>query len=477
MAIFSPHRTTNSRISLLTTLFCLFLLPASLAQGPLQPIALAVVGNNHPVDSGHYCDNFAGLDRNLTDCYLAQNFTLGSAAFVNRLDLTLIASPFDGTSQPTNTINIVLTTHLKPLGLIPAPSDLSPFFLSQTVTVSVAPSRVDAFIPISISFPTILLPKGSYDLVLFSNSGPSVTWAPNLIGSSEIGTLGGAFCTTHVSIQCSQGSWQPITVDTDQPTNLSGTDGTFAFQFSGPLTLPPSGGGYGQIIRLVVAGPVTPTPGEPVEAHLSFVDLNGNPIGPNSNVTVRPGQIQSLDLNLAEVARPGQRVEIVPLISQVPGVAGVPQSPTVLSATVQTLDGLIGFETSNIPLLQPGANNPVLLPQVLGGGQIMRINASASPSAPCNATLGFADNNGAPLGTGASVHVSPSTITSLDLNSYNVGLSFGRRIEVWPIITPTSIPGAVTVDSACFVSVEVFDRVTSRTWSTQSTVASLPAVQ
>jgi hypothetical protein len=107
----------------------------------------------------------------------------------------------------------------------------------------------------------------------------------------------------------------------------------------------------------------------------------------------------------------------------------------------------------------------------------MRISVAAPPSTVCNASLSFADNNGTALGTGATVSVNPGTATSLDLNAATLGLAIGRRIEVQLVVTPVFLPGAVLVDSVSLGSVEVFDRFTGRTWSTQSTTASLPAVR
>jgi hypothetical protein len=41
-----------------------------------------------------------------------------------------------------------------------------------------------------------------------------------------------------------------------------------------------------KLLRVLVAGPITPAPGSLVEARLGFQDLNDNAIGPSANVTV-----------------------------------------------------------------------------------------------------------------------------------------------------------------------------------------------
>lgn len=476
-------------------LLFLFLLttPCAFAQKHKR-IGVTVVGEDNPVDAGHYCAQIppgsGTFDRDLTDCYLAQAFSLGAAALVNRIDVTLIGIGAQQTAQ-TFPLTIVLTQQL-----VPVPpnegSYLPPVFLSQTQCVAVPPSQADEFIPFSISFPAMFLPKGNYYLVLYSfdanNVPPNcpqfpavVTWAPNQTGSFEVGNVGPSYCQAIVSIQCGPTlpsfGWQPISTDPTQATNLSGTSGTFAFELDGPFSMPPVGGGRLQIARLLVQGPVVPPPGGPIEAQLGFLDMNGNPIGPTSTVSPGPGQLQWLNLDLSPfVTQFGQRIEVQPIITESPDSAGEPTAPARFSANMQILDALSGFETVLAPSLQPGSFAPSLLPQVLAGGQTMRITVSATDSVPCNATLSFADKDGNPLGSSLPVAVNSDATTWSDLNADSLGLTFGRRIEVLPIVTPTAIVGAAPVPSVCAVSVEVFDHLAGRTETSQSTLVGLPAV-
>jgi hypothetical protein len=448
-------------------------------------IELKVVGDNTPVGPAnfgfrHYCGpsnpNLNDYDNDLFDCNLAQAFSLSSGAYVNRITLTLVAAASQGGPYP---LSLVITKDL----------NSGPVVLQEADCLAVPSSAADAFFPVSVSFPAVFLPKGSYYLVLSGQQTATcfgqhaMTWAPNQVGSTEVGTLGQAFCFSHVSEAFpalpSEQVWAPISTDPSNPTNLAGTNDTFAFELDGPLAIPPNGGGFGQIVRLV-AGPITPAPGTPVEAQLGFMDLNGNPIGPTSTVTIGPGQIQSLDLNLSQfVNQLGQHIEVVPVVTQPPNAAGPPSTASQLLVTTQILDALTGFETVLTSTLQPGSSAPALAPQVLAGSQTMRISVTASNTDPCNATLAFADKNSVPLGPSEPVSVSPGTGTSLDLSANTLGLTLGRRIEVLPIVTPTAAasPGGAPVNSVCQVTVEVFDHLTGRTSSSQSTFTALPAVQ
>jgi hypothetical protein len=222
--------------------------------------------------------------------------------------------------------------------------------------VSIPASPGDRFIPLSDSFPPVFLPKGTYYLVLGSPNGvdtsvlASLTWAPNQIGSPETGALGGSYCSANASFACPTHSWYLQGLDPTQPDNMSGTNGTFAFELHGPLMPPPVGGGHFQILRILVAGPVTPPPGGPVEAQLGFLDMNGNPIGPSSTVTVGPGELQSLDLDLNQFVKEfGQRIEVQPIISQLASPPGAMSSAAQLSVTVQILDRGLGLKPCSLP--------------------------------------------------------------------------------------------------------------------------------
>jgi hypothetical protein len=241
---------------------------------------------------------------------------------------------------------------------------------------------------------------------------------------------------------------------------------------------PPIGVVPGQILRLI-AGPVTPVPGSPVEANLSFVDLSGNVIGPSSTFTINPGETVALDFHPdAYTQVPGQRLEIIPVITQSPNPNAAP--PGSIQASVQVIDSLLGFATVLSPASQwpPDPNAPALVTQDLAGGQTMRLNVVAFPPNPCDATLSFADNNGNPLGQSQQVTLPPGAGASFDLNADTLGLKLGQHIDVQPMVTATAPVGAaVAPNSACQISVEVFDRITGRTTTYQNAVAQLPAVQ
>jgi len=222
---------------------------------------------------------------------------------------------------------------------------------------------------------------------------------------------------------------------------------------------------------------VTPPPGGPVQAQLGFRDINGNAIGPSSTVTLNPGQIESLDLNVSQFSQLGQRKEVLPFIAQVPNAAGAASSPVQLSASVQILDALTGIGTTLNPIPPPGASVPALGPQVLAGLQTMRVNVVAFPPDPCVGQISFTDKNGNPIGSTMPVNLSPGSAISVDLNANTLGLRLGQSIEVQPIVTVVPPLAAAAVNSVCETSVEVFDHLTQRTESYQSSLAALPAVQ
>ena len=208
----------------------------------------------------------------------------------------------------------------------------------------------------------------------------------------------------------------------------------------------------------MVAGPAVVPPGIPVEANLGFVDLNGNAVGPSSQVTLNPGQAQSLQW-IAPVQEFGQRVEVRPVVTQ---ISTDPSSAT-LQASVEVFDVLTGFSTvfAPAPAVQSVSALPQLLPQGLAGGQTMRLNVVAFPPDPCIGQLSFADMNGAALGPSMPVTLTPGTATSLDLNADALGLKVGQHLEVQPVVSMApSISAGPPIASACRASVEVFDHLT-----------------
>jgi hypothetical protein len=250
------------------------------------------------------------------------------------------------------------------------------------------------------------------------------------------------------------------------------------------FTPPPWGLGFNQILRVIVAGPITPAPGTPVEANLSFINLAGIAIGPSSPVTVNPGQFVTIDFHANDYLQEiGQRLEVIPVITP----AQNPNGPSITSvqASVEIIDVFTGVATvlTPAPLSPPnplypaGPITPSLTPQNLAGGQAMRLNVVAFSPTPCMATLSFADKHGKSLGTSQQVNVSPGTGTYLDLTADALSLQLGQRLDVQPIVTVTTPIGAAAISSACQASVEVFDRLSGRTMTYQTAAVQLPAVQ
>jgi hypothetical protein len=240
-----------------------------------------------------------------------------------------------------------------------------------------------------------------------------------------------------------------------------------------------------QSLRLTVnimAGPITPPPGTPVEAILGFVDGSGLPIGPSLPVSLLPGQSASLDLNLSALPALSQAtapIEIQPVVSPPPNSVGF-DGPIRSSAEV--FDNTLGFGTLFVQGTESLPAAPVFAPQGLAGGQTMRLHVFSTASTSCVATLGFLDINGTPVGPTLPVNLSGGQSAVLDLNSSSLNIPAGAqgRIELLPQVTLGTVASASTPQPvACPASVQVFDNQTGRTWTYQpgSAPTVLPAVQ
>ncbi len=239
---------------------------------------------------------------------------------------------------------------------------------------------------------------------------------------------------------------------------------------------PPFGLGYNQILH-IVAGPITPAPGTPVEANISFTDINGNVIGPSSVVTVNPGQVASFDLLANNSIRPGQRIEVVPVVTPGPDPNGAPTNRIEVSAEVR--DAFLGLGTVLIPLptSPPNPTAPGLVTQGLAGGQTMRLSLQASPPQPCIAVVSFADSNGKALGSSQEVNLDPGTGMSVDLTAETAGLKIGQQMDVQAVVTLTPpITAGPPVTPLCQATVETFDQLTGRTATYQTAPVQMPAV-
>jgi hypothetical protein len=418
--------------------------------------ASVVVGDDQPVF-------VLGQGSIINGQSVAQPFTLSSDAIVNQVHLSFLSLLLSHTSGA-----YPFTIHIAN-GLAVGSADV------LTLNESVALPTTIGQITVSYGFAPITLAAGNYYLILTSSFAlPPLEWEQNQAGSSTVGTLGSAYIDNGPEFGPGWQVFPPYCPQNN--TGLCTTSGTMAFDLDFVLNtvpIPPVGGALGQGVRLtVVAGPAVVPPGVPVEANLGFVDLNGNAVGPSSQVALNPGQAQSLQW-IAPVQEFGQRVEVRPVVTQ---ISTDPSSPT-LQASVEVFDLLTGFSTVLAPA--PAAESvsalPRFLPQGLAGGQTMRLNVVAFPPDPCIGQLSFADKNGAALGPSLPVNLAPGTATSLDLNADGLGLTLDQHTEVQPVVSVApSISSGPPIATACQASVEVFDHLTGRTWTYQR---QLPAVQ
>jgi hypothetical protein len=213
-------------------------------------------------------------------------------------------------------------------------------------------------------------------------------------------------------------------------------------------------------VSLVIAGPITPAPGSPVEVSIGFVDLNGNAVVQPSIVQLTAGQVSTVTFNANVVAGQGQHVSVMPVISQVGSyLPAVQASAEVFDSTSGDAAALASAPTT--PARVFGA-------QGLVGGQTMRIAVVAPPSATCAATLSFAGATGNAIGSSLQVNLAAGHASKLDLTAAAAGVAAGQRIEVRPVVmlqTPDS--GSV----ACAASSEVFETATGQTATYQTMAA------
>jgi len=193
---------------------------------------------------------------------------------------------------------------------------------------------------------------------------------------------------------------------------------TFA-QFSTLLARPyPVPISAGLTLRLKVTAPLeltgTVPPGAPIEATLGFRDTNGNPIVPPQEVTVKPGETASLDLNPDAVAvLTGLLKVVVPVVAPPAGAASV----APLEAALELFNAE-DQQGSMLAVHRPEPAEPVPAPsfgpQGLAPGQTIALLVSALPPGnpshppePCIATLRFADKSGNPVGPSMPVDLLP----------------------------------------------------------------------
>jgi hypothetical protein len=186
----------------------------------------------------------------------------------------------------------------------------------------------------------------------------------------------------------------------------------------------------GTVVRAyVTAGPATPTPGTPVEANVGFLDTNGNSLEQLPPIQIVAGQVASFELDTPlPPADFGQHVEVVPVISALPGQA---LPPLQLTAEVVERSNQFGKVFTSVNGFAAPSN---LAPQGLAGGQTMRLTATAYQPNTCNATLSFADAQGNAIGPNLTVDLAPGQSQSLDLTSAMLNLPDRASVVVQPTV-------------------------------------------
>jgi hypothetical protein len=192
-------------------------------------------------------------------------------------------------------------------------------------------------------------------------------------------------------------------------------------------------------------------PPDPCVAQMGFLNAEGIAVGPVNSVTLQPGQSASLSINGNAVAAAfGQRAELMPqiLIN--------PNSPSVCQATAEVVDDLLGTTTA----LASGASgfpaNPVFGLLHVTALETVRLNISAYPPDPCNATISFVNGNGALIGNSLkNVQLAGGQSTYLDLKGVTLVSGLGQRGAVRPVVTPS--PGSAPTANVCAVSAETYD--------------------
>ena len=222
-------------------------------------------------------------------------------------------------------------------------------------------------------------------------------------------------------------------------------------------------------VSLVLAGPVTPPPGSPVEAVVGFVDINGDAVGQPRPVSLIPGQLSTVDLDASTFVQPAQHLTVFPVIT--PATPGALLPPIQVTTEVFDSRSGLGAVLATAPGISPP--NPTLAPQGLGVGQTMRVTATAFLPDPCMATISFTDANGAPVGPNLSVNLAPGQSKALDLpGSLLPAVQNGEHVEVRPVVTLQSPAGAAFVSgaSACAAVADVFEQASGRTSTYQYAV-------
>jgi len=193
-------------------------------------------------------------------------------------------------------------------------------------------------------------------------------------------------------------------------------------------------------------------------AQLAFQDPSGNPLGTTKTVTLTTGQSASLALNGDNFVKPGQRVEVLPIV-----VTEGTYPPDPCFASVEVIDNVLAITTVGVPGAVSYPPTPNYGMVGVTSFQTVRLNVVAYPPTPnyppvpCIAQLSFADKDGNLVGQTEDVNQSPGSATFLDLPGSALFpptpnfASLGQHAEVHPIVT-----AAVGAPTNCIVSVEVY---------------------
>jgi hypothetical protein len=223
---------------------------------------------------------------------------------------------------------------------------------------------------------------------------------------------------------------------------------------------PLQGVAWGQVLRLnLVAYPPTPVAPASCSAQLSFVDKSGNPAGPAPKVVnLSQGHADFLDVTGVNlVAQPGQRAELRPVVTMLPGAA------SVCAATAEVYDPFSGrtwaWGNPSAVVTRPAsiAVSGVTVPV----GQSKTLNVSLSSPAPINGvtiTLSSSDTTvftvtpSVFIAANQTTPAAPPQVNGMALGSATVFASAGgytsgnATVSVIPVIdsTPPAIVHQIT---------------------------------
>jgi hypothetical protein len=222
----------------------------------------------------------------------------------------------------------------------------------------------------------------------------------------------------------------------------------------------------GQVLRLNVVA----YPPSPCRATIGFLNSNGQvpqPL-PDKTVSLNPGEAAFIDLPASVLGiQFGGRREFQPVVTLFPQPEpDANAAPNACGASVEVFDAFTGFSLVAIPMSLPDLPN--VAPQFgmagIALGQVLRLNVVAFPPVPCSATIGFRTSNGqVPQPTpDKTVYLNPGEAAFIDLPAGALGLQFGQRAELQPVVTLQPAPNG---SSSCRATAEVYDRFSGRTWT------------